>query len=197
MATFLRTRAVFSAPASGGDALLTYYWDSAGGTPTQVMTEAVARVRAFWESFKAKVPNTATITYDGLGDEVEETTGEIVGQFTATPLAVTNGLAGTDILPYQTQGLLRLSTGTYIGGRRVQGRQFLPVPLEADSSGGVPVGAYVTAVQTAAALLGTTVVTPIAQRVWHRPGPGGPGLSVVVTGRSCSTQWAVLRSRRA
>lgn len=203
MATFLRTRAIASVPSSGGDSLLTYFWDSAGGTPTQVMTEAQARVRAFWSSFAAFFPSTGSVIFDPVGDEVEETTGQIVGQFTAPGVANVNGTGPGERLPYQTQGLIQLRTGLFRDGRRVQGRQFIPLPAETDSTSGFPNPAYVAGLQTAANLLGTTIVTPIAQRVWSRPReasialPSRAGLSTPVTARKVSAQWAVLRSRRA
>jgi hypothetical protein len=199
MATFLRTRAIVSAPAEGGDSLITYYWDSTGGTPVQVMTEAQARVRAFWENWKPQLPVTSSVIYNPVGDEVDEATGQIVGQFSAAGVAVTNGTSAGERLPYMTQGLLRFSTASFIGGRRLQGRQNIPLPAETDNGSGVPNPAYRAALQTAANILGTTIVTGISQRVWHRPDPltGIGGLSAPVTARTVGTQWAVLRSRRA
>ena len=194
MATFYRMRARVT--SLGVTALFTYYWDSTGGTPAAIATEAGARVRAFWASFAARIPNTATVVTDGFGDEVDEATGQIVGAFAGAAPANLNGTGAGDLLPNQTQGLLRYTTGSIINGRRVVGRQFIPFAQETDNTGGLPVGAYTSALQTAANLLGTTVVTPIAQRVWHRPGPSGAGLSVVVTGRTPASSWAVLRSRR-
>lgn len=202
MATFLRTRAVVSAPAEGGDSLITYYWDSAGGTPVQVMTEAQARVRAFWENWKPQLPVTCTVTYDPVGDEVEETTGVIVGQFVAAGVAGTNGTNAGERLPYMTQGLIRYTTATFRDGRRLKGRQNIPLPAETDSSAGVPNAAYRAALQTSANLLGTTIVTGISQRIWSRPRPASialparAGLSAAVTSRTTSAEWAVLRSRR-
>lgn len=196
MATFLRTRAIASAPSNGGDCLLTYYWDSAGGTPTAVMTEAVARVQAFWNSYKAFYPSVGTIIIDPVGDEVDEVTGTIVGQFTAPAGASVVGTGAGERLPYMTQGLLRLSTALFVGGRRVRGRQNIPLPAETDSTAGFPNAAYISGLQTAANLLGTTVVTGISQRVWHRPRGGTGGLSAPVTARSVAPYWAVLRSRR-
>lgn len=203
MATFLRTQAIVSAPAEGGDSLLTYYWDSAGGTPVQVMTEAQARVRAFWENWKPQLPVTCTVFYDPAGDEVEETTGVIVGQFVAAGVASTNGTSAGERLPYMTQGLVRLTTATFRDGRRLAGRQNIPLPAETDSTSGKPNAAYLAALQTAANLLGTTIVTGISQRVWSRPReaslelPARAGLSAAVTARTVSPQWAVLRSRRS
>ena len=196
MATFLRTRATVSAPAEGGDSLITYYWDSTGGTPVQVMTEAQARVRAFWENWKPQLPTTCTVFYNPVGDEVDEVTGTIVGQFTAAGVASTNGTNAGERLPYMTQGLLRYSTASFIAGRRLQGRQNIPLPAETDSTSGTPNAAYRAALQTAANILGATIVTGISQRIWHRPVAGVGGLSAAVTSRTPSAEWAVLRSRR-
>lgn len=196
MATLLRTRATYLDNVAGTEALLTYYWDSTGGTPTAVMTEAVARVRSFWVTFRDHFPNSGGIELDPVGDEVDEVTGAIVSQYTAPAVSGLSGLAGGDALPPLNQGLLRLRTGTYIGGRRVLGRQFIPGAVEADSQAGRPAAGYVSALNTAAAALGATQVTAIAQRVWHRPVNGSGGLSVVITARSASSEWAVLRSRR-
>lgn len=198
MATFLRSKAVLAPNAGVPASLLTYYWDSAGATPAALATEAHARVRAFWNSFSGSTAGGAILTIDPVVDEIEETNGQIVGQHTGTlPAAVTFGIAG-DPLPLQTQGLLVLSTATFINGRRLKGRQFLPLPLESSNTavGGVS-ATYLTALNTAAALLGTAVVTPMSQRVWHRPVGGSGGLSAAVISRSPSPRWAVLRSRRS
>lgn len=195
MATFFRLRARHN--LSGALSLLTYYWDSAGGTPTAVATEAGLRVRAFWVSFASHIPNTSTVQIDGFGDEIDEATGAIVGTFTGPAVASVNGTSAADGLPRQTQGLLRFGTAGIVAGRRITGRQYLPAPNETDNTGGLPTAAYVADLNTAANLLGTTIVTPISQRVWHRPGLAGAGLSFPVTSRAGSTSWAVLRSRRS
>ena len=105
MATFYRMRARVT--SLGTVALCTYYWDSTGGTPAAVATEAAARVRAFWSSFVVRIPNTSTVVIDGFGDEVDEATGQIVGAFAGTTPANVNGTGAGDLLPNQTQGLLR------------------------------------------------------------------------------------------
>lgn len=199
MATFYRTRATLQDVGIGPAALLTYYWDSAGGTPAALVTEALARVRAFWNSFAAHVHSTAVLTINPIADEIEETTGLIVGQQAGTPPASVTFTGGTDCLPLATQGLLRLSSSTFINGRRVVGRQFLPYPIETDNlNGGIPSSvSYVAPGNTAAALLGTTILTPMSQRIWHRPKGAVPGLSVVVTSRSVAPTWATLKSRRS
>jgi len=198
MATFLRTRATIQDAGIGPAALLTYYWDSAGGTGAALTTEAIARVRAFWNSAAALIHSTASITFNLTSDEIEETTGAIVNQYVGAAPAAVTFTGGGDALPLATQSLMRLSSATFVNGRRVVGRQFLPYPTEtANLNGGIPsTPAYVTPMTTAAALLGTTIVTPMTQRIWHRPGPSGAGLSVPVTSRSIAGSWATLKSRR-
>jgi hypothetical protein len=197
MATFLRSRATLGLAGMATPALLTYYWDSAGATPAALATEAHARVRAFWNNLAPAVGASSTLTIFPEVDEIEETNGAIVGQTVGTlPPAVTFSAAG-DFLPYQTQALLRLTTGTFIDGRRLRGRQYLPGWTElSNTSGGVPAGSSVANITSAAALLGTTIVTPMNQRVWHRPKAGSPGLSAIVVARQAGVNWAVLKSRR-
>lgn len=198
MATFLRTRTTITLNAGASTALLTYYWDSTGAVQTALVTEAMARVRAFWQSLQGNVVSNAAISFNPVADEVEETTGQIVGQVVGTLPAALSFTGTGDYLPLQTQAVMRLTTGTFIRGRRLQGRQFLPGISETlNSAGGNPSPAFVTAINTAGALLGTTVVTPMNQRVWSRPGPGFTGLTSIVTGRVGSASWGVLRSRRA
>ena len=198
MAQFLRTRYQFQDSSGGPVSLLTYYWDGTGATDTAMVTEAHARVRAFWSSAASRVAASASLIFSFPdGDFIEETTGDIVSQATGSlPAGVT--FTGTgDLLPRQTQGLLRLRTALFISGRRLSGKQYLPGLTEtANDPTGVMNAGYVTAFNTAAALLSTTVVTPMNQRVWHRPGPSTIGQSSIVTSRSMTNAWAVLRSRR-
>lgn len=197
MATFLRSRATISTNAGTDTALLTYYWDSTGAAPTALATEAHARVRAFWEAVKGLVPSTSSLTITAEVDEIEETTGQIVGQIVGTlPAAVTFSSA-LEYLPLQTQALMSLNTGTFIAGRRLKGRQFLPGMTEgSNTSGGNVAAATLTTLGTGATALSTTVVTAMNQRVWHRPQGGTGGLSAIVTSRVINPRWAVLKSRR-
>lgn len=198
MATILRSRGTFSATGMGTPALVTHYWDSAGGTGTALATEAVARVRAMWNAMAAVITLSATWTPNLVVDEIDEVTGDLVNQYAAAaPAAVTFSASG-DTLPYFTQGLMRFATASFIAGRRLQGRSFIPGVVETDNQGapGVPSAATLTALQGGANLLGTTIVTPMSQRIWHRPSPSAAGLSSPVISRTVSPTWAVLKSRR-
>lgn len=196
MATFLRQR-VTAAYNGAFPALLTFYWDSTGAAQSALCTEAMARVRAMLNSNAAGIPGAAVFTFNPLFDEIEEDTGALVGQVAGTPPAALTFTGATDLLPLQTQGLVQYGTNSFLNGRRVQGRQFLPYPMEGQSDSlGSPTSAYRTAWQTAVNLLGTTITTPMAQRVWHRPKGGIGGLSTVIITRTIGTKFAVLKSRR-
>ena len=197
MAGFYRIRAQVSAVGLSTPALHTTYWDGTGGTAAQVVTEALARVRAFWNSMSGIMANGCSLAINPVGDLIEDTTGALIGQDVGTAPAAVVFAGSGDALPFSTQAIIRLSTASFIGGRRVQGRMNIPYLTESQSVSGLgPPAGTIAALQTAANLLGTTVVTPISQRVWHRPVGGAGGLSLVVTGRTPSTTWGVLRSRR-
>jgi hypothetical protein len=199
MATFLRTRSTFTLAGMSSPALITAYWDSTGAAVGLLATEAVARVRACFNAMNAILIAGSLYSPSLIVDEIEETTGAIVNQVTAgAPGAI--AFTGTgDPLPYQTQGLLGFGTATFISGRRLKGRMFIPGFGELSSAGAPPVpsAAAITAMNNGAAALGTTILTATNQRVWSRPQPGRPGLSAPVTTRSISPVWAVLKSRRS
>ena len=196
MATFLRQRATIG-PSGGPIALMTWYWDSTGAAQAALCTEAMARVRAMFSSAAGFVPSSVTLVLNPLFDEIEETTGALVGQVAGTPPSAVTFTGATDAMPYQTQGLVQYGTNAFIDGRRVKGRQYIPFPMEgANDVLGVPTSGYKTGWQTAVNLLGTTVVTPMTQRIWHRPKAGSGGLSTPVITRTTGSTCAVLKSRR-
>lgn len=199
MATFLRARATLQLVGMSTPALITSYWDSTGAAIGLLATEAVARDRAFWGALAAQITNGAAYTPNLVVDEIEETTGTLVNQVTAAAPAAVAFTGSGDGVPWATQALVRFATNSFINGRRVQGRRFIPGCLETQNSGTVPQpqSGLLTALGNANTALGTTIVTPIGQRIWHRPGALGAGLSVPVTARQVSTSWAILKSRRS
>lgn len=198
MATIYRTRYQFQDTSGGPIGLLTYYWDSAGATPAALVTEAHARVRAAWAALSTVIASGSTLAFTfPAADEIEETTGQIVAQQVGTlPSAVTFTSTG-DLLPRSTQALVRFQTGTFVNGRRLQGHQFIPGWTENSNSGLAALQPSATgALANYNLALGTTVVTAMNQRVWHRPGGVAPGQSAIVSSRTVSGQWATLKSRR-
>jgi hypothetical protein len=99
------------------------------------------------------------------------------------------GTAAGDLIPFATQGLLRLFTPTIVNGRLLQGRIFLPGSVESDSNGG-PTGTYMSDYNAAGnALAGDASTSWI---VWSRTHAAFSAISEASTWN----KWAVLRSRR-
>jgi len=198
MATILRTRGTLSINGGASSALVTHYWDSTGAAIGALATESVARVRAGWNAVTSAVGVGCTWTPNLVVDEIDENTGGIVNQVAAAaPAAVTFGATG-DFLPLQTQVILQYQSALFINGRRVRGRSYIPGLTEtSNAAGGVPSAGTLTTFAAFNTALGTTILTATNQRVWHRPNAlGVGGLSAVVTTRSVSSSYGVLRSRR-
>lgn len=182
-------------------ALMTTYWTTSAPTPDNATaTEALARVRAMLNSAAAQIASGTTTFFDTNVQIIDDATGTLINQATgASPAAVTYTAAG-DVMPGQTQGLARLVSPVFVGGRQVKGRLFLPFTTESlNASSGTPTSAYATAWNTALGLLSTTIVTPISQAIWHRPKGKPPtgGQAVPIASRSTAFTWAVLKSRRS
>lgn len=122
----------------------------------------------------------------------------------ATTGGVVDPTSAAEPLPWASQGLLRLSTNTFLGGRRVRGRVFIPGFTEAAQDAGIPSATT----QTAIANMGATLIAPTEPTlvVYSRPRPADPdadppvaardGFASVVEGTTAWNKWAVLRSRR-
>jgi hypothetical protein len=135
------------------------------------------------------ISSSYTATVESEVFLIDQATGEPTGMesVTTTPVVCTQS---SDPLPWQTQGLIRWTTGTFIGGRQVRGRTFIPGPCETCNTSGVPNSSYVPTLQSVAAtFLGTSGVTPVIySRVNHSAWP--------ILGRSTWSKWAFLGSRR-
>ena len=199
MAVIIRTAALLTGTAipSGG---FTSLWWSPGtvGGSTADATDCLARFRTFWDGVKSHMSTGISVDFDPICIAVEATTGVLTGAFAGTDPTTVVGTNAGEILPYQTQGLVRLATSSVISGRRVRGRLFIPTPGEADNTAaGAPNATYVTDVTTAAATLLAAGATASDAVIWHRPTGGTGGGSADITGVSCATTWSVLRSRRS
>ena len=196
MADMLRVRTALSG-WSGGPGLTTFYFGGAGSPTGPEATEAVARVQAFWNSFKATMPTGVLIQVSGAVDTIDPATGTLTGGFTiATPSAISaNGAGG--FAPVSTAILLRHQTGVIVAGRRLTGRTFLsPITAASILTTGAISSTASTATLTAANLLKTTIVTGLSPLVWHRPKNGSGGSSAFTAGFDTPSKPAVLKSRR-
>jgi hypothetical protein len=194
MASIIRVRSTIQG-TTGLPGVSTAFFSAAGTVATAAeATDVAARVRAFWLSAAGILAAGVTVLTSGVVDSLNETTGFLTGQTTGTtPGLVTS--SGTGEAPSATMMGLRLSTGTVVGSRLLQGRWFVG-PLAANvNSGGVPTAAAVTALLsgTTGMLTGTTSSVP---RVWHRPKAHLGGGAFAVTGYSADVRFWYLRSRR-
>lgn len=199
MAVILLTRAVITGTPMPTPGISQLWWlpGSAGGS-TADATDCLARFHDVWDTFKTSISSALTFNFDPTVIAVEATTGVLSGAFTGTEPADVVGTGSGDILPLQTQGLLRLGTSTIINGRRVRGRLFVPGPIESvNAAGGVPSGSYVTDVTAGGATLFDAGATSSEPVVWHRPVNGAGGSHALVTSVACAPTWSVLRSRRS
>jgi hypothetical protein len=122
-----------------------------------------------------------------------------VNQVAAAAPAALSFTGTGNYLPLQTQGVAQYQTATFLGGRRLRGRSYLPgFVATTGTAGGNVAAATITAIGAYNTALGTTIVTATNQRVWHRPPVAGGvgGLSAVVSTRSAGTSFGVMRSRR-
>ena len=196
MAEMMRVRAQLTGFV-GSPGLATFYFVGSNPATAPEALEASSRVRALFESFKAHLPSTEQVVYSSQVDVLDPSTGTLSGGLSVALPVTTTGTGGGNYISTASTYLGQLITTSIINGRRVRGRTNIGVPLASDNGAtGVPVVAAVGALNTALALLGTTIVTPIVHVVWHRPKNHAGGAAVAVTGYSTSTKWAVLRSRR-
>jgi len=170
----------------GGPYLSTLYFNVVGGLTA---ANANAAVGAFWLAVKGRVATGITMSTEAEVATIDIATGQVTGITAVTPV-VNVGTAAGDTCPPATQGLLRWRTGTYIGGREIRGRTFLPGVTETDNVNGVPSASYISTVNAAAAAMIADANSDFM--VYSRKNfDAAPGLS-----GSVWSQWAVLRSRR-
>lgn len=99
--------------------------------------QAATDVYDFWNFLRTDFKSGLSFKVDAESAIIDSATGLIVDQVPTTVAAVVGADAG-DLLPPQVQGLVRLRTPTFVGGRRILGRFFLPGFTEAKSANGQP-----------------------------------------------------------
>jgi len=182
----LRVRTLFVGP-SGTPWLNTMYFQHV--TEDQAAANAaVAAVGAFWGAVDLRISTSVS-----WATEVDVVKMDVNGvqelSFAVTP-ATGTGAATGDMLPAVTQGLLRWRTGTFINGREVRGRTFIPGLSEAQATLGVMDSACAGTINTAAAALIADANSTLI--IWSRL----LTLSSTVSSGTAWNSFAVLRSRR-
>jgi len=181
-----RVQVIWSGGALTGTGLSTFYFDSATGTAAQ----QVSAVAAFLTGTEDRRVNTCVWTTGADVATLNVGTGALEAITVVTQQTGT-GTVGTDALPQQTQGLLRVLTTTIVAGRLLRGRIFLPGTVEADSgTTGNPSSTYRTDYDTnAATLISDANTNWMCWSATH-------GTAASIATANTWSRWAVLRSRR-
>lgn len=197
--TIARVRTVFTGLA-GTPWLGTAYFDSPALTDHQDLVDAVG---TWWSVADGFMTGDVDWSTEAEVVELDEVTGEATGIFSTTPASGT-GVQGGDNSPTLLQALARFRTGSFVDGREVRGRWFIPGLAESQLSNGVLLAATVTTLSTAAqAFVDTIGVSPV---VWQRPRLADPlaeppidarpgSAHPMITG-SVTNRFSPLRSRR-
>lgn len=184
MATY-RVPVFWAGSLTNGGGLSNFFFNSLGGTTAQAVTAVVD----FLNSTEDRRHSSCTWSCGQDIDTIDTATGALIGTDNFTPATGTGTNGGQPNSP-ATQGLLRITTGTVVGGRLLRGRLFLPATTENDNDLGAPTSTYVSDYDAAA----TTMLgdPDSAWVVWSKT----HGVQATVTGESVWNKWAVLRSRR-
>lgn len=184
MVDLYRVRTVFTGIA-GTPYLSTMYFRTIDGTAQQ----AVNAVGAFWGAVDGQMHTDLLWDTDSDVEVISDATGQIVSVQSTTPVSGGGALSG-DILPPATQALIRWRTGSFVGGREIRGKTFIPGLTETAATSGQVTTATLTAFETAAATLQGTANANLV--VYSRAN----NTHAEVVSSSCWAQFAVLRSRR-
>lgn len=195
MANMLRVRTALNG-WTGGPGLSTFYFDPGVTTVDAAMVTGVTgRVRSYFDAWKAYMPTANTAQVESVADIIDFTTGNLLGQVSAGAApAIVVGSGGVQG-PAFACAVGRLTTNSFIGGKRLRGRTYAG-PLAApftDST--VPEGGLLAAVQNGLVLLNTSGGGPVLV-VWHRPVGGAGGAIAGVINTSTSPTYGILKSRR-
>jgi len=184
MASLFRVRTVFSG-VQGAPWLSTMYFDNGAGTAQQAATA----VGVFWGAVDNRMATSVAWATEAEVVLIDDTNGQPQASTATTPASGGGSGAATQ-LPIVTQGLLRMRTGVFIGGREVKGRCFIPGLTENDNDLGVPNASITPVVDAAAAAL---VATANAQLVVFSR---AHFTSVTVSSATMAPYWSYLKTRR-
>lgn len=175
-------------------------WSGLSGLPgysvfygTAAMTD-VSPIANFFGSFDQYFPSNLAWSVPSGGDEIDDATGTLLGDWAGTGAAVVTGTGGGAADHASgVGGMVQWRTAAVVGGRRLRGRTFLTHMISSayDNGGNIDTAAL-TAFSTGANL----VVAAGEFVVWHRPQGGSGGSSAVMSGSAIPDRVSWLRTRR-
>lgn len=170
-----------------------YYNQLYFGSATTADAQAAATAaRQFW----GNASNAMSTLISGTINPEVELVDPSTGQVTDVLNTVTTGISGSatgEPLPPANQGLIRLLTGTFVNGRRLRGRVFVPGPTETQASSGVPGSSYLDFCQDAIDALLTSGADAGGAQIYS---PTHRVAANITSGNTWAGGYAVLRSRR-
>lgn len=184
MALIRRVRTVMTGVVGAPYYSNLYFLDGVGTTQNLIDI-----VYAFWDDTKAFTAAGLVRTVEAEVPVIDTVTGDIGAVSVGTSRSTTSTATGNP-LPPTSQMLVRLRTNDFSGGRRIQGKIFVPFIAASANDNGRPSVATRTSLTSAATNLVNDAATTLA--VWSRKS----GVAAAVSGPSVWDQYAVLRSRR-
>jgi hypothetical protein len=158
-------------------------------------TIALAPLRDFFfAAVTGHLPSIVSIAFPVAGDVLDETTGLVLGGWSATPVSPVTGVGATNFSA--TSGaVITWRTLTIVNGKRIRGRTFL-VPLLASAyapDGTLDTNFRGNVLAAGAALIAQSVTT---FGIYHRPVSGAGGKIAQIAAATMTDRAMVLRSRR-
>lgn len=196
--TFLRVQTVISG-STGAPWLNTLCFEADILDDGQDAADAVA---AFWGSVDALMDSTTSWVVQPTVVEINEATGNPVAFHTVSGGTGTGAVADIS-LPYATQGLIRLFTGSVVNHHQVRGRIYVPGLTRNNLAEGTLNSTGISALDAAAEALIADADSSLV--VWARPvdaehatehSPERVGTIHPVVAAQVWDQFAVLTSRR-
>jgi hypothetical protein len=114
-----------------GGGVQRFYFREGGGTAAQ----AHAAVATFWTGCHDMPHTSTTFLIAGEVESVDENTGQVTAVTSVTPVSVA-GLSSEDPMPPANQALVQWRSGSFLNGREIRGRTFIPALTEGDWNSG-------------------------------------------------------------
>ena len=148
-----------------------YFRNSSPGTMTQaVVDNAVAKVDTWKNDWDNDLPSNISVVVDTTIEEIDDTTGNLIGFWTGSPAAPTSGTS-TGGYSNATGFCVSWSTSAVRNSRRIRGRNFVvPIGSNGLENNGTLNPTRLTAWRAAAAAL-HTATGDARLVVWARPIP--------------------------
>lgn len=181
---------------TGGPGIMTFYSSTLGGETGTTASTLASATNAAVLQIQGDFPTGWTATGDTSVDDIDASTGNLIGTHTVSAWTRTGG-SSAGFGPLAVGGCVTWLTATYLGGRRVRGRTFVsPVASEFQDADGTPKSNLLTSLNSFGSAWVGAMGSGQSPVVWHRPVGGSGGLAVPIVSYSVRDKFAVLRSRR-